>query len=166
MTLWLTGIGAAALTVVTGVVIALRRVFVVVLVSGRSMVPTLQPGDRVIIRRVGRRGVQRGQVVVFERLLAGQWQTGRLPRPAACRWMIKRVTAIPGDPVPPDVGHRLNAVVGTRVPDGQLVVIGDGQLSTDSRMFGYLPADRVLGVVVRVMSPSGASKTGFLAASG
>jgi signal peptidase I len=39
---------------------------------------------------------------------------------------------------------------GTRVPAGHLVVLGDNSAgSFDSRLFGYCPADRVLGVAVR-----------------
>lgn len=168
MTLRLTGVPTVTLAaaVAAAIVIALRRRFVEVRVAGQSMLPTFQPGDHVIVRRVGGRSLQRGQVVVFEGPRNGRWQIGRLPRPGECEWVIKRVAAIPGDPVPEDVGHLAVAVEGTRVPHGQLVVIGDGQFSIDSRSFGFLPADRVLGVAVRVMPRSRASKPDLTAASG
>jgi len=151
----------AAAAVVTLAGIALRRRFAVVLIAGPSMLPTFRPGDRVIIRRVGCWSPQRDQVVVFEWPREGRWQAGRLPRPGERQWMIKRVTAIAGDPVPRDVARLVNAGEGARVPGGQLVVIGDGQDSMDSRIFGYVSADRVLGVVVRAISagrPPGASQ--------
>jgi signal peptidase I len=57
-------------------------------------------------------------------------------------WMIKRVAALPGD---------LTAK-GDRVPPGKFVVLGDNPAgSYDSRVFGYCPADRLLGVVVFVL---------------
>ncbi|WP_425569408.1 S26 family signal peptidase [Nonomuraea salmonea] len=60
---------------------------------------------------------------------------------------------MPGDPVPGDVAAAAEARPGDRVPVGALVVVGDGTSSADSRVYGYLPADRVLGVVVRTLSP-------------
>ncbi len=63
--------------------------------------------------------------------------------------MVKRVAAGPGDPRPafmPDRGDGSGPVV----PTGQLVVLGDNPArSLDSRQIGYVPADRVLGVVLR-----------------
>jgi type IV secretory pathway protease TraF len=56
--------------------------------------------------------------------------------------MVKRVAAVPGDRVPIDV-----VATGT-VPPGALVVFGDNG-GYDSRVFGPLPFDRLLGVVVR-----------------
>jgi signal peptidase I len=35
-----------------------------------------------------------------------------------------------------------------RVPEAHLVILGDGTNSHDSRQFGFVPAERVLGVVV------------------
>lgn len=167
MTPWLTGMATAALAPagVAAIAVAVRQRFVVVRVSGRSMLPTFQPGDRVIVQRGKRRSAQRGQVVVFEWPRNGRWQTGRLPRPGQCEWLIKRVTAVPGDPVSEDVAYQAGAVEG-RVPDGMLVVIGDGRFSIDSRSFGFLPADRVLGVVVRRISKSGATEPDLIATSG
>ncbi|KAB2342207.1 hypothetical protein F8566_38975 [Actinomadura rudentiformis] len=110
------------------------------------MLPTYRAGDRVLIRRVSARSLRRGQVVVFEGPREGRWRAGPLPGLDAAAWMIKRVTALPGDPVPDDVAP---AVADAMVPEGRLVVIGDGVFSADSRKWGYVPADRVLGVVVR-----------------
>jgi Signal peptidase, peptidase S26 len=64
-------------------------------------------------------------------------------------WMIKRVVALPGDPWPdgPARGPSEQAV-----PAGCFAVHGDNPAgSFDSRVFGYCPADRLLGVVVRPM---------------
>ena len=59
--------------------------------------------------------------------------------------MIKRAVAVPGEPVP-EQSRLADAVV----PAGRLVVLGDNlPASLDSRGFGYVPAERVLGIVVR-----------------
>lgn len=136
-----------------------RSRFVVVTVDGVSMSPTYQPADQVLVRRRRVRVTDRGQVVVLE----GPDPDRRWEHPPPERgdladrwWLIKRLVAVPGDPVPePVVG-----VVGPGglVPDGHLVVVGDnteGTDSFDSRHWGYCPADRVLGVVVRRLGSGG-----------
>lgn len=117
----------------------LRRQLVVVTVIGMSMVPTYEPGERVVVRRAPAHALRRGQVVVFEE----PGNTGG--------WMIKRVAAVAGDPVPRELAGRSE----TAVPAGRLVVLGDNPNgSFDSREIGYLPGDRVLGVVVRRLRSS------------
>ncbi|MFG1701369.1 S26 family signal peptidase [Nonomuraea sp. NPDC049309] len=144
---------AAVAALVLALAVAARRGLVVVQVSGVSMAPTFLPGDRVLVRRTS--AVRRGQVIVFESTRPGGWGTG----PPGPPWAIKRVTALPGDPVPDDVAKAAKAEPGEPVPEGALVVVGDGPSSADSRVYGYLPADRVLGVVVRRLS-SGPSSPG------
>ncbi|KAA9376051.1 S26 family signal peptidase [Microbispora cellulosiformans] len=150
-----------SLAVAAGVAAARRRL-VVIRVAGTSMVPTYQPGDRVLIRRGGRAALRRGQVVVFRRLPPDNTDlpdnTG-LPnstgRPAVLRetsWLIKRIAAVPGDAVPDQVAAGVHAAPGESVPAGRLVVLGDGPVSNDSRHWGYLPMDEVLGVVIRSLS--------------
>jgi len=145
------GIGAA-----TAAWAVLRRRFVAVTVEGLSMRPTLAPGDRVLVRRARLDAVRPGQIVV-------------LGNPDL---MIKRVVAVPGDPVP-DLGATGVAGSGERtVPPGKLVVLGDNPaFSLDSRRLGYLPGERLLGVVVRRLSPGplqdfGARAPGARAAEG
>lgn len=145
-----------ALTVVLAGVLAVagawaaRRCLAVVEIEGTSMAPAYRPGDRVLIRRTGLARLAAGQVVVFQHgLPGGRWRTGPLPAPQRVRWLIKRVVAVAGDPVPEAVMERVGARPGDVVPEARLVVIGDGRVSEDSRAWGYLPADRVLGVVVR-----------------
>ncbi|MFD1545838.1 S26 family signal peptidase [Nonomuraea guangzhouensis] len=143
---------AVLVAVLVAAVVVARRRFVVVRVSGMSMWPTYRPGDRVLVRRAAAREVGRGEVVVFEPAGRTGWRTGPLPAPQAAAWVIKRVTALAGDPVPADVVAAVRAEPGAAVPEGALVVVGDGTSSADSRIWGYLPADRVLGVAVRRLS--------------
>lgn len=127
----------------------LRRRLAVVTVVGPSMQPALAPGDRVLARRTGPGGVRVGQIVVIEKPADdGSWPA-RLQPAGRREWMIKRVAAVPGDARPAFLPARA-AGSGAFVPAGQLVVLGDNPgRSLDSRQLGYIPAERVLGVVLR-----------------
>jgi signal peptidase I len=109
----------------------------VVTVDGRSMLPTFADGQRLVVRRCGLADVRRGDVVVLapppETAVAGVWN-------------VKRVGALPGDPVPPGVA---GCAPGDRVPPGSLAVFGDNVDSADSRQRGLFPGDGLVGVVVR-----------------
>jgi signal peptidase I len=61
--------------------------------------------------------------------------------------------AVPGDPVPPGIFHadldaELNVVRPRIVPPGQYVLLGDNRAdSFDSRIVGFFPGNRILGLV-------------------
>ncbi|MEV0157540.1 S26 family signal peptidase [Micromonospora sp. NPDC050686] len=119
-----------------------RRRWLLVAVDGPSMSPTLLPGDRVLARRAGSRPVTVGDVVVFRRPPRPGDPAGQ-PGP----YLVKRVAAVPGD-VTPDLGGDSVLVPGRVVPPATVVLVGDNRAdSVDSRMFGYLPAERVVAVV-------------------
>jgi signal peptidase I len=135
-------------------VLAERR-FVAVTVRGGSMRPAFHDGDRVLVRRGPVPAV--GQVVVVERPVGnGGWDRPPVAADAGAAevsariWMIKRVAAVPGDPVPGDQVPILAGRSGDRVPSGRLVLLGDNRAASyDSRHVGYFPAERVLGTVLR-----------------
>jgi signal peptidase I len=142
---------AAALPLTAGLLLAagaLRRRFVLITVTGDSMAPTLTPGDRVLVRRARVGQLRHGQIVVLEMPGAGgRWMTP--PARPGHDWMIKRVAALPGDPVPESCLPGSAGSAGQRVPEGRLIVLGDNAAwSTDSRQIGYLPAERLLGFAV------------------
>ncbi|MEV4583167.1 S26 family signal peptidase [Nonomuraea jabiensis] len=145
--------GAIAVLAVVGVALAvgrLRRRYLVVTVQGESMLPAYRPGERVLVRRTPPGSLRAGQVVVLSGF--AQARPGERPRGPQMgpRWIIKRVVAVPGDPIPRDAVPALRAEPGTRVPGGRLVVLGDNpDHSLDSRQSGYLTADRLFGVVLR-----------------
>jgi signal peptidase I len=130
---------ALAVAVLVAVALAVLRTRLVrVTVHGDSMAPALRSGERVLVRRARAATLRRGDLVVF-----------RAPRDPARAWMIKRVLAAPGDPVPradvPNLWRYSDAVV----PADRLVVLGDNpSVSYDSRQFGYVDAGTVLGRVV------------------
>ncbi|WP_328653152.1 S26 family signal peptidase [Micromonospora sp. NBC_00330] len=116
------------------------RRFVAVTVRGRSMEPAFREGDRVLVRRDS--GPRAGDVVVLRHPPAGS-DAATTPS-----WIIKRVAATPGQPVP-----LATVRPGTRVPAGRLVLLGDNRgASTDSRHVGYYRSDDLLGTVVRRLS--------------
>ncbi|MGQ0777957.1 MAG: S26 family signal peptidase [Pseudonocardiales bacterium] len=66
--------------------------------------------------------------------------------PIGRQLMIKRVTAVPGGLVPPAI---LVSNGDTVVPNGSMVVLGDSlENSIDSRVFGYVTAERITAKVV------------------
>jgi signal peptidase I len=134
---------AVVLAVGPGAVWA-RRNLVIISVKGESMEPTYHRGDRVVVRRTGANGLQVGQVIV---VAAGK-PVG-LPTLENPLWMIKRLVAVPGDPVPHDRIPRLRDVPERTVPDGCLIVLGDNPAGTDSRQLGYFFTGNLLGVVIR-----------------
>lgn len=86
------------------------------------MSPTLEAGDWVLATAPGR--LRRGHVVVVEHPQHRGFE------------IVKRVIALPGDMAPD--GRVLGA-------DEYWVEGDDPSASTDSRQFGPLPSDRVLG---------------------
>lgn len=155
----------------------ISRRFVSVSVSGNSMQPAYSHGDRVIVRRgvapskgdivvierperwgipVPTPGEDRHLLMDNEEVplaMRGVWPgepvSTCLGRGiTAHSWMIKRVLAMPGDPVPVARVPILSSMPGKRVPAGKVVVIGDNpSVSFDSRQVGYFPLGRVLGTV-------------------
>jgi signal peptidase I len=129
-----------AVAVVTAA-LAARRMLLLAGVSGDSMEPTLRAGDTVLVRRGGIDRIVRGQIVVAREPMVSP----RSPVPSG--HIVKRVVAVAGETVPADMRA---AVADHIVMTGRLLVIGDNHAdSFDSRHFGYLPAEQVVGRVVR-----------------
>jgi signal peptidase I len=138
------GVGAALLVAGAGVAAWARRRWIVVAVQGNSMSPTLHDGQRIVARRLDHpNGHARSDVVVFL-MPAAQRATlgdGALP------YLVKRVAAVAGDPVPDWAQEALGANSETRVPPGKVVVSGDNTISQDSRQLGYIDAESLIAIV-------------------
>ncbi|MFM7062269.1 MAG: signal peptidase I [Actinomycetes bacterium] len=140
-------------------------------IPSESMVPTLQVGDRVLVNKLSYRlhDVRRGDVVVFSRPDQLEDPTGVEPED-----LIKRVVAVGGDTVVARDGvlyvnnqpltepyvaqgagtFRLDEPV--TVPDGKVFVMGDNrENSQDSRYFGPIPTDSIVGRAFVRMFPFG-----------
>ncbi|CCH28384.1 S26 family signal peptidase [Actinosynnema sp. NPDC047251] len=155
-----------AITAALAVLLWLRSRVVYVKISGRSMEPTFEHGDSVVARRVRTSRLRTGDVVVVDGPRATVDQIGRglpsrtpivareplsAPPPATGpNWVIKRVAAMPGEPVPQAVAGVVTS--GPVVPPGFLVVLGDNsENSIDSRQHGMFPLGKVLAKVVRTV---------------
>ncbi|MFJ8621347.1 S26 family signal peptidase [Kitasatospora sp. NPDC093550] len=141
----LLAVGGAGLVTLVGLAGLLRVALSVVEVSGPSMTPALRPGQRVLVLRRGLARLRAGRIVVVAPdglAAAGGGPLRRRPG----RLLVKRLAALPGDPVPPPVRP---VVAGGTVPGGHVVLLGDNpEFSTDSRMWGAVPARSVVGVVL------------------
>ncbi|WP_329101871.1 S26 family signal peptidase [Micromonospora sp. NBC_01699] len=112
----------------------LRLGWLVVTVTGQSMRPTMQPGDRILVRRTSTGRIRAGQIVVLD---------------ANPGWIIKRVAAAPGDRVLPGLAPDAE----DRVPPGRLLLLGDNRSrSSDSRQHGYYDGTHLVGVAVRSLT--------------
>ena len=129
MKLLIVALGLAALGTVV-----VRRSLIVVDVHGTSMEPTYPNGSRLLAARTA--GARRGQVVVLRH------------RTGASDYLIKRLAALPGDPVPASVRATAGAEI---VPPGQCVVLGDHPDSVDSRAWGFVARSDIVGRVLRTL---------------
>jgi signal peptidase I len=138
-----------------------------------SMVPALEPGDRVIVDKLRYRlaDPHRGDVVVFDR-------PANAGGSAEIKNLIKRVIALPGDQIEAHDGavyrngQRLaepylrpgtitTDIPRQTIPRGYLWVMGDNRaVSEDSRLFGPVTRSSILGRALILAWP--ASKIGWI----
>lgn len=129
-----------ALLVTAGVLFAARRIVVLVNVTGASMEPTLGDGDRILVRRHGAAGLRRGRIVVLMAPEAAQGPQWQCPG-----WHVKRVAALPGDPLPAEVPATDDTGL---VPRDSVVVFGDNPFGGDSRDWGPYRLDGFVGTLI------------------
>ncbi|MEV0576607.1 signal peptidase I [Streptomyces sp. NPDC050392] len=133
---WILG-GAIALLA------AARSSLLLITVEGISMEPSYADGDVLLMVRRPLARPRRGQAVVL-REPAGDGVAA--PGAAGSGYAVKRLASTSGQPAPAGtagVGHRMP------VPAGHVAVLGDNAShSTDSREWGVLRNDQVVGVIL------------------
>ena len=135
----MTGVGIALLFSLAGAIF-FKNEFFTIQVTGKSMETTYHNGQRLLATRaywlVG--NIKRNDVVVVKSETPGEY-------------LIKRVNRLGGETVDwlnvPD-DHKLEAGTYT-VPQNSVYVLGDNlPESADSREFGPVPLNRIMGKVV------------------
>lgn len=139
-------------------------------IPSASMHPTLLEGDRVLVNKLSYRlhDINRGDVVVFRR-------PANMPAgPSDPEDLIKRVIGLPGDTLQTKSGkvyvngreleepylakgtETLDIDDPVTVPEGRIWVMGDNRGdSQDSRVFGPVAQDTVVGRAFVIMWPPG-----------
>jgi signal peptidase I len=143
-------------------------------VDGLSMEPTLHNQERIMVDKVSYRfhSPTRGDVIVF------------IAPPHPDLNYVKRIVGLPGDVItikkttvilngvtlaepyvdPKRQGNPYPDVVNQRIPDNKYFVMGDDRVdSSDSRDWGFLPRDNIIGRAALVYWPLGQDNNGFLA---
>ncbi|NUW42149.1 hypothetical protein HT134_18650 [Nonomuraea rhodomycinica] len=136
------------------------------------MEPSFRSGDRLLVRRA--RWVRVGQVVVVRvadppvvyepppglppglGLGLGPGFDEGMPKRDRPGWrlLVKRAAAVPGDPVPKEGFPALRDVPDVVVPPDAFVVLGDNAAASwDSRAFGFVRSDQLVGSMVRRLPP-------------
>jgi signal peptidase I len=169
---WLFELGA--IVVVAVVLAVLLRVFVVQVyyVPSTSMLPTLRPGDRIMVDKLSfhLHPVARGDIVVFSRPPREHQACGGSVVPD----LVKRVIGLPGQtissrgnqvlidgkPIPqpwlPKGTQLGRPIPRTVIPANDYYVLGDHRdTSCDSRYWGVVPRSTIVGEVVAVLWPPG-----------
>lgn len=136
--------------------LAVRRWLAPAVVRSSSMEPTLQPGQRLLVRRRhGAQRIRRGDVVLVDSAEVGEV-------------IVKRVVGLPGEHISMERDGRVRVdgeeliepyaprtfgLAGTyAVPPSSLFLLGDNRpRSSDSRSWRqpYVPISAVLGRVIR-----------------
>lgn len=137
-------------------------------IPSESMAPTLQPGDSVLVTKLAYDGPSRGDVVAFD---DGRGVTIKRTVGVAGDTVAVRdgVLFVDGEPVrEPYVDYGLTDATFSSpvvVPKGHVFVMGDNRTnSLDSRSFGPIPRDRILGKVSLRLTPP--AKAGRLPEAG
>lgn len=142
-------------------------------VDGPSMEPSLHNQERIMVDKVSYhfRSPSRGDVIVF------------VAPPDPTLNYVKRIIALPGDTItiqntnvqvngislnekyvdPIDQGNPYPKIVNLHVPANDYFVMGDDRKnSSDSREWGFVPRQNIIGRAALVYWPLGESNSGFL----
>jgi signal peptidase I len=174
---WLRALVVAAIVLGvlgTTAVVVVATVFDTYWIPSASMAPTLDEGDRVLVRGISGDEVHRGDVVIVRPPIIEGPGAVDVPGGQGPTEVIKRVIAVGGDEIaatptgevlvngePFDEPYLASDTVTTALPEqevpaGHVFVMGDNRTnSSDSRMFGPVPNEEVVGLAVSTWPPPG-----------
>ena len=159
------------MTVAIALAVLARAAVHIYSIPSRSMAPTLEPGDHVVVTRYLGSRPERGHVIVFRSPADGR------------ELMVKRVVGTPGDLIDSRLGririggHTLpepyilraatsGSIPSQIIPSGSYYVMGDNREdSLDSRSWGVVPQDLVVGRARMILWSSEALNAGRASAS-
>jgi signal peptidase I len=162
----------AAIVVVAVLIAILLRLFVVqtFFVPSQSMEPTLLPGDRMLVLKLGY-SLQRGAIVVFRH---PPRETPGMCSDSSDDDLVKRIIGLPGETISSrgntvyingkplaepwlPKGQALGPPVPTqKIPAGDYFMMGDNRTdSCDSRRWGPIPRSLIIGRVFLVVWRNG-----------
>lgn len=131
-----------------------------------SMEPTLQIGDRILVSKFSYRlgAIQRGDIVVFRFPLnpSKDFVKRAVALPSETVELRDGVVLINAEPIKEFYPTALGAgdrsctsnYAPSRIPSGQLFVLGDNRCnSEDSRFFGFVPRENIVGKALFVYWP-------------
>jgi signal peptidase I len=141
-------------------------------INGVNMEPTLDPGDKIAATvDFQPAGLTRGEIVVFNK------PPGETT--PAVSDVVDRLVGLPGETISASGGEvyldgqplrepwlpavdrgATSSFAPTQIPAHEYFVMGDNRAeAADSRLFGPVPGDVILGVVVQITSPSHRART-------
>lgn len=166
------GVTAVVAVIFAALIITLIVLFFVVtpyVVSGESMTPTLQDGDRIMVLKTGYE-ISRGDIILFERPGSEYPPVKRVIAVAGDTVMFNGVWVVNGEPLQEDYileesyesdyispytcdsAEIFDALsTGLTLQEGQLFVLGDNRNNSyDSHKYGAISTEWVIGKVVNV----------------
>lgn len=154
-----------------GVTILIAAVIVIVVrtflfdsfkVDGLSMDPTFKDGDRVIVNKIQDHftDYENGDLIVFHSLAGPPYVKRIIGTPGDTVEMVDKLVYVNGEPLNETYVYYTNdsymdnftledlGVEGDTIPEEEYLVLGDNRpLSRDSRDFGLIEADSIIGEV-------------------
>lgn len=146
-------------------VVSLVRTFLFTnyIVYGKSMMPTVQDGERVIVNKIGYElfEPERFDLIIFRATETNYYIKRIIGLPGEHIMYVDDVLYVDGEPVAEDFleeyrseydgifteDFKLEDITGKgRVPDGMVFVLGDNRINSyDSRHIGFVQIDDIVG---------------------
>jgi signal peptidase I len=133
-------------------------------ISNNSMEPTLMIDDLVLVKKANIKNLQRGDIIVFKnpddnnqllikRYVGKEYEWIELKNNNIYvngnRLVEKRFE----NNMYQEGGIFRDSTVSVKIPKGEIFVIGDNKISLDSRYFGTIKAENIIGKAIKIYLP-------------